>query len=93
MSNLFTCGHNRYRDMDGYIVSVKLITNKNRKEVDYRTVCHHCFKVYEVNDLLLFGEQEAKDWLDDKEQTFGLGELYEKGKNKNIYVAHQFIKD
>ena len=93
MSILFTCGHNRYRDMDGYTVAVKKITNDNKKEVDYRTICYHCFKVYEDNDLLLSGEQDAKDWLDDDDQSFGLGELFEKGKNKNIYIAHQFKRD
>jgi hypothetical protein len=93
MSVFFTCGHNKNGDRDGYTVSVKRITNDNRKEVDYRTICYYCFKVYEDNDLLLYGEQDVRNWLDDEEQSFGLGELYEKGQNKNIYIAHQFKKD
>ena len=89
MSVFFTCGHNKYGDREGYTVSVKMINHNNKKEVDYRTICYHCFRVYEDNDLVLYGEQDVKNWLSDDKQSFGLGELFEKGKNKNVYIAHQ----
>lgn len=66
MSFILSCGHSE-DDMDKhYRIMTKdtEITERGwEKAVGYRTVCHACYKLYEVEGLLLYSDKEAMEWL------------------------------
>jgi hypothetical protein len=64
MTVIFTCGHKAKNDEDGWTISTKAYTRENNRAVDYRTVCNNCYVVYEMEELVLFGEADVAKWLD-----------------------------
>ena len=63
MTTIFTCGHKANDDENGWTISTKAYTRENNRAVDYRTVCNNCYQVYEIEDLILFGEAAEEKWL------------------------------
>ena len=51
-------------DEDGWTISTKAYTRENNRAVDYRTVCNNCYHVYEIEELVLFGEADVEKWLE-----------------------------
>ena len=64
MSVIFTCGHEATDVEEGYTISIKTYSRENSKAVDYRTVCGNCYHVYELEDMILYGEKDMMEWLE-----------------------------
>lgn len=63
MTTIFTCGHKAKDDEGGRTISTKAHSRENNRSVSYRTVCNNCYRVYEEEDLILFGEAAEEKWL------------------------------
>ena len=63
MSVIFTCGHKAKEDEDGHTISTKAYTRENNKAIDYRTVCDNCYRIYDEEDMILYGEAAIEKWL------------------------------
>jgi len=65
MTTIFTCGHKaKNEDDEGHAIATKAYTRENNKAIDYRTVCNNCYRIYEEEDMILFGEAAIEKWLD-----------------------------
>ena len=65
MTTIFTCGHRaKNEDDEGHAIATKAYTRENNRAVDYRTVCNNCYHVYEMEELVLFGEADVAKWLE-----------------------------
>jgi hypothetical protein len=64
MTVIFTCGHKAKDDEDGWTISTIAYTRENNRAVDYRTVCDNCYRIYEEEDMILFGEAAIEKWLE-----------------------------
>ena len=65
MTTIFTCGH-KAKDVDdeGHAITTKAYTRENNKAIDFRTICDNCYRIYEEEDMILFGEAAIEKWLD-----------------------------
>jgi len=65
MTTIFTCGHKAKNEDDGgHAISTIAYTRENNRAVDYRTVCDNCYRIYEEEDMILFGEAAIEKWLE-----------------------------
>ena len=65
MTTIFTCGHKaKVVDDEGHAIATKAYTRENNKAIDFRTICDNCYRIYEEEDMILFGEAAIEKWLD-----------------------------
>jgi len=65
MSVILSCGH-REDDFDQhYPVMTKDWSRENTKAIGFKTVCINCHINYAKDDLLLYTDEEAMQWLKD----------------------------
>lgn len=60
---ILSCGHREDNFDRHYNIMSKEWTRENKRAVGYKTVCLHCFKMYEKENLMLHSDEEADRWL------------------------------
>jgi len=58
-----TCMHKVDNFDDSYCVTVKDYDKTGNRAVAYKTVCHSCYKEYEISGELFYDDNDAFTWL------------------------------